>query len=310
MTLVLNATAAFIALTLALDSCSTPRPPRITVVSGSRPDGSATELWLTVLRRRLPAPVYDSVALIRRQRTPQENAWAELIRIEARDWPRAADSLTRLFDLPGAQDVTLVLGDRGAEDAFTHDSLTMGMDVAALHRIYGEATDPENPDRVRRFIRHEFVHTLQKRWLARNPFVPKSPLDEALLDAWAEGLGNYYSLSSRWRPAGREPSPDAATALGELEPRFVGRMVGLACADSAAAQPLLAGLSSGPFTQKWGALPVALWLLAEETRHAGALHAFATRGPTAVWTLAHRQLRPALADSLALAQRTAEHCAL
>jgi hypothetical protein len=284
------------------------QPPRVTVRSGSRPDGSATDLWLTMLRHRLTAAEFDSVAPIRRPRTPQEEAWSRLIESESRTWPAAADSLLTLFDLPSPPEVRVVVGNRGAEDAFTHDSTTMGMDLAALQRVYGDATQPINRDRVNRFFRHEFVHTLQKRWLARHPFVTRSYLDDAVFDAWAEGLGNYFSLSSDWRPNGATSSPATAKALAELEPRMVARFAGLACTDSATAPSLLKGLSSGPFTQKWGALPVALWLLTDQSADGATLHRFATGGPAAFWELAERHVSKARADSLRDARSRAMRC--
>jgi hypothetical protein len=184
----------------------------------------------------------------------------------------------------------------------------MGFDLAALQRVYGDAAHTDNPDRVDRFFRHEFVHLLQKRWFSRHPFVPDSPTAEALLDAWAEGLGNYYSLSSQWQPVAGAPSPETQRALAALEPRFVARMAALACADSAAARPLLADLSAGPFTQKWGALPVALWLLADQTTNPAALGDFAKAGPTAIWALAQRHLPPELGDSLTAIRRQTLPC--
>ena len=129
-----------------------------------------------------------------------------------------------------------------------------------------------------------------------------------MLDAWAEGLGNYYSLSARWRPTGQSPAPLTTKALEELQPRFVARMTALACADSVTAVPLLADLSSGPFDQKWGALPVALWLLADVETDSNALHAFATAGPIGVWTLAQRHLPGNLADSLIAVRQHSRSC--
>ena len=277
--------------------------PRVTIVSGSRSDGAPTNQWLAMLRRRLSPGEFDSVAMIRRSRTSDEEAWAHLIESESHTWPAAADSLGFLFDLPSLPEVRIVLGNRGAEDAFTHDSTTIGMDLAALQRVYGDAAQDINRDRVNRFFRHEYVHTLQKRWLARHPFAAHSFLDDAVFDAWAEGLGNYYSLSSDWRPAGGMPSPVTAAALAELEPILVERFVALACADSAAAGRLLKGLSSGPFTKKWGALPVALWLLADQTVDKDALHRFATGGPLAFWDLAEGHISGPRADSLRAARR-------
>jgi hypothetical protein len=282
--------------------------PRIAVLSGSRSDGAATDLWMAMLRRRLGAGEVDSVARIRRARTTDEEAWAGLIESEARLWPAAADSLGTLFGLPSLPEIRIVLGNRGAEDAFTHDSTTIGMDLAALQRVYGAAALDINRDRVNRFFRHEYVHTLQKRWLARHPFDARSFLDDAVFDAWAEGLGNYYSLSADWRPAGHTPSPATAAALAELEPILVERFANLACADSASAGRLLKGLSSGPFTKKWGAVPVALWLLAEQMVDSGTLRRFAMGGPPAFWDLAERHIPAPGADSLRDARRRDAGC--
>jgi hypothetical protein len=271
---------------------------RIAIHDGSRPDGTATDLWLTLLRRRLSPSQYDSVAVLRLARSPAERAWLDLIRIRSARWPNLTPALLTLFDSLVVDSVRIVVGDRGADDAFTHDSLTIGFDLSALQRVYGDAAGQENPDRLDRFFRHEFVHLLQKRWLRRHPYAPTSPLEAALFDAWAEGLGNYYSLSSSWGPTDHVPSPLVSRALHDLEPRLVGRMSALACADSLTAGPLLAGLSSGPFDQKWGALPVALWLLAEVQYDPAALHHFATAGPAGFWELATHHLTGALRDSL------------
>ena len=287
-----------------------PRPPglQIVIVAGSNPDGSATGAWLEVLRQRLGPESYDSVAGIRRVRSLAEAAWAQLIATRAAGWPEAVASMPSLFHLPTPRRIRVVVGDRGGDDAFTHDSTTVGFDVAALQRTYGNADLPENSARLDRFFRHEFVHTLQKRWLARHPYRPANAIERALLDEWAEGMGNYFSLSTDWYPRGADASPRTSRVLQDLEPRFVSRMSGLACADSATAAVLLAGLSSGPFTKKWGALPVALWLLDDLQRDSTALQQFATAGPAAVWTLATRHLRGPLADSLSEARRRAADC--
>lgn len=287
----------------------TPAAPTVTVVYGTTADGGATDLWLAILRRRLAAQAYDSVAPLIRPILPEEQAWAALIETRARAWPAEVAPLEALFPGIPSRPIRVVLGNRGAEDAFTHDSLTIGFDLAALVRAYGSASAADNAERLDRFFRHETIHTLQKRWLAQHPFPVGAPMDMALLDIWLEGLGNYYSLSPRWYSGpDRGPSALAAQTLAALEPRFVGRMAALACADSAAAQPLLADLSAGPFTQKWGALPAALWLLAEQGADASALRRFVTDGPVGVWRLAQRHLPGALADSLAGTRSRATAC--
>lgn len=301
----LRAVALSLLLSLPLGRFS---DPGIAVVSGSRADGSSTDLWLAMLRRRLPPAQYDSVAAIRRGRTAEEEAWANLIGTRTAGWPRLSRPLLALFDSTRVDSVRVVLGNRGGEDAFTHDSLTIGFDLAALYRVYGPAADPGNADRLDRFFRHEFVHLLQKRWLARHPFPLTSPYRTALFDAWAEGLGNYFSLSPQWQPTDHIPSARTTRVLADLEPRFARHMAALACADSATAQPLLATLSSGPFEQKWGALPVALWLLADGDTNPTALRSFAQAGPPGVWELASRHLPRGLGGSLPDPRRGAGTC--
>src|SRR4051794_29263766 len=90
-----------------------------------------------------------------------------------------------------APDYTIERGNRGSDDAFTHDAATIGFDLSALQSTYGDASTPENIDRIDRFFRHEFTHIMQKPWLQAHPWKPATPLGAALLDIWAEGLGNY-----------------------------------------------------------------------------------------------------------------------
>jgi hypothetical protein len=83
-----------------------------------------------------------------------------------------------------------------------------------LQAYYGDAGLPENAERINRFFRHEFVHLLQKAWLPRHPWAMDSPLRTALAEIWAEGLGNYHSLSARWLSTDGKRSKAAASALG------------------------------------------------------------------------------------------------
>lgn len=289
----------------------TPAAPTVTVVHGTAADGRATDLWLAILRRRLAAQAYDSVAPLIRPLLPEERGWAGLIETRARAWPAEVAPLEALFPGIRSRPIQVVLGNRGAEDAFTHDSLSIGFDLAALVRAYGPASAADNAERLDRFFRHEAIHTLQKRWLAQHPFPVGAPMDMALLDIWLEGLGNYYSLSRRWYPGpDRAPSALSAQTLAVLEPRFLARMAALACADSDSALPLLADLSAGPFAQKWGALPAALWLLAEQGADPSALQRFVADGPAGVWQLAQRHLSSELAESLVRTRERAAACSV
>jgi hypothetical protein len=302
--------AIALALTVAMgDSLAqTPPAPRIVVIDGSDSSGRATAAWLTMLRDRLSPTEYDSVKSLHHTRSPAEAAWKGLIESRAGQWSRGTDVVRAAFDPLDLNSVIIVVGDRGAEDAFAHDSQTIGFDLAALQQAYGDAMNPGNAERLDRIFRHELSHVLQKIAAGSHPFIPRSSLDEAVRREWTEGLGNYFSLSADWLPAADGPSATARGALAELQPVFASRMASLACARGRTADSLMKGLSSGPFAKKWGALPVALWLAEESRARPAALREFTRAGPDAVWRLADRHLPPNLADSVRAARRRSDAC--
>jgi hypothetical protein len=266
-------------------------------------------MWLVMLRRRLESPAYDTVALIGREWTAEELAWRDLIRQRAEAWEREIPALVHLFDPVAAPArATIVLGNRGGEDAFTHDSITIGFDLAALQRNYGDPGQPANQDRIDRFFRHEYTHLMQKAWLVTHPWPGSTPFAAALLDIWLEGLGNYFSLSERWKTVNGAPSESAARALTELVPRLVERMSALACATREEGEILMADLSMGRFDQKWGALPVALWLEREQSASPEALRRFVLAGPGGAWTLIERHVTQDQVGRLREARQRALKC--
>ncbi len=279
-------------------------------VSGVLPNGRATDKWLEMVRRRLPSDRYDSVARIRRPLTTREKGWTRLIESRLEAWQAMTPALAELITpVAPPPNVLIVLGNRGAEDAFTHDARTIGFDLAALRSSYGDPASRANTDRIDRFFRHEYVHLLQKAWLAEHPWAADTPLRMALLDVWSEGMGNYYSLTSRWMTRAGRRSERANRALAELEPRFVARIAAAACATPEAAERLLTGLSAGKFDQKWGALPAALWLEAEMASDSAAIRQFLAAGPAGVWELADRHLPPTLRTALREARTASSLCA-
>jgi hypothetical protein len=277
--------------------------------SGVLADGMASDQWLAMLRKRLDDTDYGRVVGVRRQLTAADQAWAHLIRSRVTLWEGETSTVARPYrPVRGPDTVVIVLGNRGASDAFTHDATTIGFDLAALHEAYGDATQPANLDRIDRLFRHEYAHLMQKAWMARTPFDPVGPIDSALLDIWLEGLGNYLSMSRDWRALAGHPSARASETLRRLEPRFVARVAALTCAAPGTADPLMADLSSGSFTAKWGALPAALWLEAEASVDPDALRAFVVAGPTGVWDLAQRHLGEDAVEILREARQAALLC--
>lgn len=282
-------------LLVALSATVSPAP-RVRIELGLDSAGVASDRWLAMIRRRIGDARYDSIAVIRRPLSEHDRGWLELIRSRRDAWEREIPALARLFaPVPPPAEAVVVLGNRGGEDAFTHDPTTIGFDLAALQRVYGDAAGAENPARMDRLFRHEYVHLLQKAWLAAHPYPMGTPLRSAIAEIWAEGLGVYFSMSERWRGRASEA---ALRARAALEPVFAARLAALACAAPEEAESLTAGLSFAPFERKWGALPAALWLDLEMARSAGALRELVVAGPEGVWALADRGLPDSLRGSV------------
>ncbi|MGH9868045.1 MAG: hypothetical protein ACREAA_07780 [Candidatus Polarisedimenticolia bacterium] len=272
------------------------------VVVGVDDKGRATDQWLKMLGR-------SGTAAMEKKLSSAEQAWADLIHSRLDVWNDRRGVLAGPFDPIGPPERALiVMGNRGGNDAFTHDPTTMGFDLSALQSAYGDATVPENRRRIDRFFDHEYTHLMQKAWLVDHPYPAQTPLRAALLDIWLEGLGNYRSLSDRWRAADGKASPATLETLAVLEPRLVARMSALACADADAAAPLTTDLSEGKFEAKWGALPAALWLEGEVSGDPQALRRFVLAGPDGIWDLAARRLPGPLRDVLAEARTAAAMC--
>jgi hypothetical protein len=286
-----------------------PADPVLHVALAITDSGYATEQWLAMLRRRLADGPYDSVSRIRSPITGAEAGWVALIQSHLRAWEKELPALAQSFEpIAAPRKVSIVLGNRGAHDAFTHDAVTIGFDLSALVAEYGEATRAENGERVDRLFRHEYVHLLQKAWLTEHPYDARSPLESAIAEIWSEGIGNYYSMSERWRATNGRHSTVATETLGELEPRFAARIAALACATPEGAAELTKDLSWGRFDRKWGALTPALWLEAEMSTSDRALRDFVLAGPEGVWDLADRHLPSELGAVVREARNAATLC--
>lgn len=290
-------------LAVLLPSSAAPGPvaaqSQVRVTSGLTPDGGATPLWLAVLRaRRAPDSAHRAAAEPGHPLEAGEAAWAAMIESRGPAWAAGTGAVAAPYrPVPGPDTVLVVLGNRGASDAFTHDERTVGFDLSALQREYGDAGKPGNQDLIDRLFRHEYAHVMQRAWLRAHPYPANTELRLALVEIWKEGLGNYLSMSDRWRAPGPAHSETAARALAVLEPRFVARLAAIACATPERAAALKADLSWGRFDRKWGAITPALWLEAEPGTGDEALAALVRAGPDGVLDLAERHLAAPLAPA-------------
>jgi hypothetical protein len=254
--------------------------------------GRLTAEWINAIADRHPKEEIDRIAKEARPFSPSEHAWLDLIRKKSARWSQSTPNLRLPFPAtPAPSKVVILVGNRGGDDGFTYEKSTIAFDVSSLVANFGEVSSDGNLDRLHRLFAHEYTHLLHKAWLDQHPLTLATPLERALWECLYEGIGNYRSLSEKWVSANGELTDLGRSTLKELTPVFVARMERLASAKLTEEKELRAGLSSGPFNKKWGALPVALWLAQEARGDDSRLSSWIDRGPAAVLELAMKYLR-------------------
>ena len=103
-------------------------------------------------------------------------------------------------------------------------------------------------------------------------------------------------------------SPVTAQTLQRLEPIFVERLEASVSASPEEEVELRRGISMGKFDEKWGSLPVALWLRSEAKVRGEreTLEAMIRLGPDGVLPLALRYAAPELRRRLEVLAKTAD----
>lgn len=267
-------------------------PPVVFVVKlGVSDDGAATSEWREAIRQRHDEKALSAIQASKKRLADEEKLWAGLIKRKVSTWLIMIDSLRIPFQAITPPDtVAILLGNLGGEDAFVNADTTICFDLSKLHSNYGSASTTANSSRIDRFFAHEFTHVLHKAWRKKHKLELDSPFEYALWECLTEGLGNYRSLSDKWILAGGKLTPHAQEVLLRLQPIFVKRLAALEHATDEEAAPLLEGLSSGAFDQKWGALTVALWLAQEAKGDDHNLQKWVEAGPAGVLRLAQKYL--------------------
>src|SRR4029453_4801566 len=115
----------------------------LVVVTAVTHDGHATEDWLAILRTRLSPAQYDSIAPLQKTLAPDEAAWGSLIPSPKPTWLSFTGPIASLYSPaePPAV-VRVILGNRGADDAFTADNHTIAFDLSRLVSVYGPPSNP------------------------------------------------------------------------------------------------------------------------------------------------------------------------
>ena len=278
-------------------------PVVLSVQLAASSDSVATAAWLRAIHHWHDEEALSAIHANKKGLSEEEALWAGLIKGKVSTWLTMIDSLQIPFQAVTPPDtVGILLGNQGGEDAFVYAHATICFDLDKLQSQYGSASTSANSGRIDRFFAHEFTHVLHKAWRKKRGLELASPFDHALWECLTEGLGNYRSLSDRWISSGGNLTPHAREVLLRLQPVFVERLTALQYATAETAEPLLAGLSMGPFDQKWGALTVALWLAQEARDDDHHLQKWVETGPMGVLMLAQKYLPEDLRKEMSITE--------
>lgn len=272
---------------------------QLIIEPGQQADGRPTDLWLGAISVFHDEESLAHIAEVSKPLNEKEQAWFDLIEGRVAHWANQVEYLLDPFgDINPPKQVIIVLGNQGGQDAFIAEDINIAFDLRRMDEIYGPFVEEKSAERVDRFFNHEFTHLLHKEWRRVHQPRIETPLERTLYICITEGIGNYYSLSARWNDEDGSLSAHAESVLERLQPIFVDRLSKLATATDEEAPALIKGVSMGPFDQKWGALPVALWLTQETRASEDALQYWVAAGPPGILELATKYLPPELAAQL------------
>lgn len=291
--------ATFGLATICLNCDAAPCTVTPQVMLAMNASGQPAGRWIEAIRDRLDSTELAAVVATARPLSAGEARWLELIRDQAPHWCQQIERLNAPFRRTSPPPrLTLLLGNQGGDDAFTSGADVIAIDLGALLRAYGEAGGDVQRSLVWRLLSHEYTHLLVRPYLDSigwsEEWAARDPLLQALRTLYNEGHANLRSIEDpRWIAANGQPTDLARAALGELQPRLIERLQGLAAHPAPAeAAKLMRNISQGPLAKKWGALPMGIWLASDTGLKSARLAEWVEAGPQRILELAVRNADP------------------
>lgn len=306
----LRAALAFAAR--VMDKPLTPGPaPSIEL--GFNADGRPTPRWLAAIGARRPkGPGLVKQPLPRTRKGPtrgpellrgtprrlsrqtypltrEQRAWLDGLRaLLPKWWAGERLAVARAFGNRPLPRPTILVGNGGGDDGFTVGPSTIAVDLSALLRSFGPYGAMSAP-RLKRLLSHEYAHLLTER--GQRARWSTTPVRRAIWRLYVEGIGHYWSLSNAWIDSRGRPTSKARKTLRRLAPILRARLIALAGRPSSKTETqLVHGLAHGKFDEKWGVLPVAIWLAQATQRSPIALAHWIRGGPANLIRLIAEQL--------------------
>lgn len=262
-------------------------PSKLVFESGLSQTGSFASNWLSIVENRHSQKDFDNLKRSRSRLSPEESRWLKLMTDNLKtldsDFQRIAMHSPR-GHVP--DQVTIVTANRGGNDGFSFGTRRIGLDLSHWTQAYGQATKSGNEERMRRILMHEYTHliTTSYRTSLKNKY-GSNPWQRAIWTLYHEGLGTYWSLSSRWINKDRTLTSLAERKLRELVPVLKERLTALYQDNGALEHSLRKSISGGAFDERWGSLVVALWLSQETNRSDAKFGEWIKKGPQGIQNL-------------------------
>ncbi len=257
-------------------------------------DMKLSQEWKDALKSRMSKERIDSFGGIQRSLSDKELEWKKLIESRKDSWNVYRDSLQVPFGRMIFDDTIIVLlGYMGTDDGFTFKYNMVCLDLSALQGAYGNANLPENYARIDRIFAHEYTHLLHKTWARQKQYYPRNFRDSILWECLYEGIGMFRSLNPKWLPINGSLPELTTSTLEKILPVFVDRITTIEKTTMLTSQDktrLHDHLSRGQVHEKWGALPVAIWLAIEAGGNDERLFKWINLGPDTVIQLAKKYL--------------------
>jgi hypothetical protein len=256
--------------------------------------GYPTGRWIDAIRDRVDDATLASIKTTSLPLSLRDRAWLVALRRIAPRWSSKLPDLDVPFRglASPPQRVIVLLGNQGGDDGFTSDPDTVALDLTALQQVYGDPAAHASDGAVKRLLSHEYTHLLIHPWLDRcgwtEAWAARTPFLHALRTLYNEGVAGLRSIEDpHWVSSDGILTPFARSTLDILQPRMVKRLTALANNPPPdVARSLLRNISQGNLTDKWGSVPIALWLAKASRFDAGRLHYYLRRKPDAILDLA------------------------
>lgn len=216
--------------------------------------------WQRCIQDRHSESEFKKIISNKRPATKPELDWHKRFLEVIPEWESQRPSVDANFPkgvVPPTK-IRFVLGNQGGNDGFTKRTDTICADLSHWVKSYTKEEWSVNKPRMKRVLSHEYAHLLTKKWLEKHPQPQSSFKEKVLFKLFYEGIGHYFSLSSKWVQPDGQLTTKANQQLEKLVPIFHKRMKRVLAGDSD--PEIFDNMVSGSFGKKWGALTVALWL--------------------------------------------------